>query len=194
MRRNHQLRRLKPEGLWRAPFTDEQVEQAIAFGIATAAEGELAIHEVFNIEVNKATEAIVNCSTLFERLAVLAAQQTSRNEPIDRDQIDAMRHNPVFATHYTLDIISPHKSLNVVRFFPGERVEMEVAYRAQLANGSHRLVAAFPYRDIDYAKAQSLDASLIGSTFDTTDQFELSFKKLFSKVAADVLFDTRLFH
>ena len=94
MRRNHALRRLKPEGLWRPPLTDEQVAQAIEFGTTVSAQGDFAVHDVFLVEFNQALNATIFLSTAFERLAVYASQQARRGIPVDATFVDTVRHLP----------------------------------------------------------------------------------------------------
>ena len=196
MRRNHELKRLKPEGLWRSPLTDEQVELAIGFGTKIAAQNELAIHDVFLVEVNSELEAVISFSTAFERLAVYASQQASRSERVDPVFVEGVRSLPIFRTHYALDIISPHKTLNVVRFFPGKSEQMTLVERTQLDRRRYRQVVAFPYRDVNYSTEGASVSSLTGSSvlFEVSEQFEVSARTMFSKKQSDVLVDLRNYH
>lgn len=112
------------------------------------------------VEFNKDLQATVSVSTAFERIAVYACQQVARAEPIDSAFVEMIKSNPIFQTHYTLDIVSPHKVLSVLRFwslgsdangnptpFPDSYEKMALVQRAQIAKGSYRQVVAFPYRD-----------------------------------------------
>jgi hypothetical protein len=178
------------------------VAQAIHFGATRAAQGEFAIHDVFLVESNPKLKATISVSTVFERLAVYASQQTHRVEPIDPAFVDIVRNLPIFETHYALDIMSPHKLLRVVRFWPvGSRAEMSIVDQEQLAKGSYRQIVAFPYRDVDY----STEESSIWSPSDqrdqfealekgTVEQFEMFVQKMFSKTTADIIVDLRHYH
>jgi hypothetical protein len=152
--------KFEPRGLWKAPLTDEQVSQAIDYGTQWATKGEFPIQEAFLVEFNKDLQATVSVSTAFERIAVYACQQVARAEPIDSAFVEMINSNPIFQTHYTLDIVSPHKVLSVLRFwslgsdangnptpFPDSYEKMALVQRAQIAKGRYRQVVAFPYRE-----------------------------------------------
>jgi len=146
---------LKPEGLWRTPLSASQIEAAIGFGRGYGAQGEAAIQDAFALPYNDTLKAMISISTAFERIAVYAAQQTARNETIDAAFIDTICQNPIFTTHYTLDFISPHKLLSVMRFTgrlgedgniqPIDYDKMSVVYRNRIGSKSHRQVVAFAY-------------------------------------------------
>jgi hypothetical protein len=125
-----------------------------------APEGETAIQEFFLVEFNRELQAMISVSTAFERIAAYACQQVARSEAIEPAFVEALRTNPTFHTHYTLDIVSPHKLLSVLRFwasgsddkgkprpFPDSYEKMQLVHRVKLGNGSYRQVVAFPYRD-----------------------------------------------
>jgi hypothetical protein len=112
------------------------VAHAIHFGMAMAAKGEFAIHDVFLVESNPKLQAAISVSTAFERLAVYASQQTHRGASVDPAFVDTVNHNPIFETHYALDITSPHKLLSIARFWPGPLEQMEVAEHRQLGPNS----------------------------------------------------------
>jgi hypothetical protein len=156
--------RYKPLGLWKGPLTDEQVSQAIAFGTEMAAQGEKAVHDAFLVEFNQTLQAVISVSTAFERIAVYASQQTLCSETINPAFIEIVRNNHIFETHYTLDFVSPHKLLSVLRFwssgsddegrprpFPDRRLagfeNMKLVQRVELTKGMYRQIVAFPYRD-----------------------------------------------
>lgn len=147
-----------PCGLWRGPLTDDQVSQAIAFGTESAAAGEIAIQKEFLARFIPETQMMISVSTAFERIAVYVAQQVYRSEVIDQAVIESFRSNPIFETHYALDIVSPHKLLSVLRFYmvgyddegnpkpyPGSYEKMKLISRSALGAGSYRQVVAFAY-------------------------------------------------
>jgi hypothetical protein len=146
---------LKPKGLWRSPLSASQIEAAIEFGREYGEKGEVAIQDAFLVEYNHTLQATISISTAFERIAVYAAQQTARKEQTDSAFIETICHNPIFETHYTLDFISPHKLLSVMRFTgrlgadgnvkPIDYEKMGVVYRNRNGSKSHRQVVAFPY-------------------------------------------------
>ena len=110
------LTELKPTGLWRTPLTVRRIDAAIDFGRTYGAQGEDAIQEAFLLQYNETLKAMISISTAFERIAVYSAQQTARNEQIDSAFVETICQNPIFQTHYTLDFVSPHKLLSVMRF------------------------------------------------------------------------------
>ena len=74
---------------------------------------------------------------------------------------------------------------------------MTVADRQKLDKQNYRLVAAFPYRDVDYANPPSFWRPAHGLEQvekDAGEQFELSVRTLFSKMAVDVMLDLRNYH
>jgi hypothetical protein len=149
------LASIKPKGLWRTPLSTSQIEAAIGFGRSHGADGEAAIQEAFVLPFNDTLKAMISISTAFERIAVYAAQQTARNETIDPAFIDTICQNPIFATHYALDFISPHKLLSIMRYIasvredgniqPTDYEKMTVVYRNPIDTKSYRQVVALPY-------------------------------------------------
>jgi hypothetical protein len=148
------LASFKPVGLWRTPLAARQIDTAIDFGRAYGAQGELAIQDVFLLQYNETLKAMISISTAFERIAVYSAVQTARNEQIDSAFIETICQNPTFETHYTLDFVSPHKLLSVMRFTADDDEngniksayeKMTVVYRNSIDKKSHRQVVAFPY-------------------------------------------------
>jgi hypothetical protein len=148
------LESIQPAGPWRTPLTESMTDTAMAFGIEAADQGR-NIEEFFKIDADDDLGALVTFSSAFERIAQYALVQTKQSTHIDRAVVTEFANEPILATHYALDIVSPHKTISVMRFvaitneFGVQKHDgyerMMTLHRAKLGKNVYRQVVAFPY-------------------------------------------------
>lgn len=148
------LEDIKPEGPWKTPLTEQRIQSALAFG-ADCAKVEFGVDEAFRVPTPDVLQAIVVFSSAFERIAKYAWLQTTRNERIDEQTVRTIANDPLLASHYAIDIVSPHKVISVLRYVPiidargvSKRDGYEgmlPLYRTRLDKALYRQVIGFPY-------------------------------------------------
>jgi hypothetical protein len=148
---NDHLTRLEPKGIWKAPLSEEQVAQAITFGLQSYPDEKSLERDPYDSWVEDA-KIFITFGTAFGRIAAYAGAQKRKTEELDNDIIKTINNNPTFvAGYFTIRLLSTSRFTSVLRYTfdadsPGGcRDYIKMAQKVCRKNGdTWHLSGAFP--------------------------------------------------
>jgi hypothetical protein len=92
-----------------APLSEEQIEEACAFGKSTSLSD-----DPYNISFPKCA-VLLTVGTAFGRISAYARTMELEHKPLDRELINTINNNSDLRSGYSVQAISSHKGISIMR-------------------------------------------------------------------------------
>lgn len=124
------MMREQSRGLWTAPLSDDQICEAIAFGVHRYPDAASIDDDPYSLWVPH-VNVLLSIGSAFGRISAYVGSLQGNTEALDGNVINEINTNEAFAAGYFIvRIISGHEIVSVVRYKDGEDGRVEESMNA----------------------------------------------------------------